>query len=244
MRFAASSSNPSIETALYTRRTLARLAASTATAAALSTVFAKPAVSLASSSELDALITAVDDHIDPATAEPAFTSRVYFDISVRGGKPRRFIVGCYGNLLPATVRNFEALALSVDAGYAHTPIYRLVPGLTVQMGDVLRNGGKSGRAAVAAGLTPTFPAESYRILHTVPGMVSMVRAPGGAVDSRFFVTTRPGDSGYLDVDGGRYVAFGRVIEGLEYLQDLDDVGSRGGDSRPLSPIDIVSCGIL
>jgi peptidylprolyl isomerase len=110
------------------------------------------------------------------------------------------------------------------------------------MGDVLHNGGKSGRAATGPDLT--FPAEGYRVLHTIPGIVSMSRAPGGAVDSRFFVNTRPGDSSYLDVDGGRYVAFGRVVDGLDVLLDLDAVGSRGGDSRPLAPIEIVSCGVL
>lgn len=183
-----------------------------------------------------------DDRIDPLFAEPKITSRVFFDISVSGAPARRFVVGCYGEIVPKTVANFEELASRPpgENGYMHTKVYRLLPGLTVQMGDVLNNFGRSGKAASE----DSFPAEGYRVQHTMPGIVSMVRGPNGNVDSRFFVTTRPGDSGYLDMNGGRYVAFGRVVEGFDALLDLNAIGGRSGDSRPKAKIEIVDCGVL
>jgi cyclophilin family peptidyl-prolyl cis-trans isomerase len=180
--------------------------------------------------------------IDPFTDEPPFTSQVFLDLNVGGAPSRRVTIGCYGSVVPKTVANFEELARrpAGKGGYAGTRVYRLLPGLTVQMGDVLQNNGRSGMSAAGG----TMRAEGYRIKHTMPGIVSMVRGPEGSVDSRFFITTRPGDSGYLDAKGRSYVAFGRVIEGLNILTDLDRIGSRTGDSRPNASINITSCGVL
>lgn len=182
------------------------------------------------------------DLSDTTVAEPPVTARVYFDLSTDGRQPRRIVIGCYGTVAPETVRNFTELAVRSpeQGGYAHTDVYRIVPGLTVQMGDVLRNGGKSGRAANGSQMQP----ETYRILHTVPGIVSMVRGTGAAVDSRFFITTRPGDSSYLDSESHKYVAFGRVIDGFDVLLEMERNGSRGGDSKPNRPIQIQDCGLL
>lgn len=183
------------------------------------------------------------DLADASSAEPPITAKVYFDLSVKGAPARRIIVGCFGTIAPNTVANFIELAnRSPDGGggYALTEVYRVVPGLTVQMGDVLRNGGRSGRASNGSSL----PAETYRLLHTVPGVVSMARGPGGTIDSRFFVTTRPGDSSYLDAESRKYVAFGRILSGFEVLLDFERIGSRGGDSRPKLPIVITRCGTL
>lgn len=163
--------------------------------------------------------------IDPITDEPEITDRVYIDLSIPGQPSRRLIIGLYGNLTPRTVDNFKRLA---ENGYADTSVYRIVPGLTIQMGDVLGNGGKSGRPAIDDG-RPFLP-DNYRVKHTMPGIVSMVRRPDGLVDSRFFVATRPGDSMYLD---GRYVGFGRVLQGLEFVREVEKAGGEGFVRRPV-----------
>ncbi len=86
--------------------------------------------------------------------------------------------------------------------------------------------------------------ETPRVRHTVPGIVSMARGVGGAVDSRFFVTTRPGDSEYLDTPGREYVAFGVVEQGMDVVLEMDRIGGRGGDSKPKKKITIVKCGVI
>jgi cyclophilin family peptidyl-prolyl cis-trans isomerase len=226
-------------------RTVALLGASAAVAAASAAV--EDADARDGSPEDRVIVgTRSVDHddldIDPAVWEPPFSSRVFFDFSVGGAPARRVVIGCYGSVVPKTVTNFEELARRPpgQGGYVGTRVYRLLVGLTVQMGDVLQNNGRSGLSA-GGGL---MAAEGYRIKHTVPGIVSMVRAAGGNVDSRFFITTRPGDSGYLDAPGRGYVAFGRVLEGLNVLTDMDQVGSRTGDSKPNIAIEIKACGVL
>lgn len=152
------------------------------------------------------------------------------DISLDNAPPRRVTIALYGTIVPATVQNFLRLC---ETAYADTPVYRIVPGLTVQLGDVLRNGGKSGLAATPAG---TLPVENTRILHTGPGIVSMVAAKG-LVDSRFFVVTRPGDSAYLD---GKYVAFAFVEHGMDVFYDAERLSS-GFVKRPVR---VVATGLL
>lgn len=178
--------------------------------------------------------TKVESDIDPDTNEPKITDRVYFDVLVGSGKaPQRFVIGVYGELLPTVVQNFKRLAQN---GYADTSVYRIVPGLTIQLGDVLHNNGKSGRAALFDG-TPFVP-DNFRVSHTIPGIVSMVRTPNGLVDSRFFIATREGDSRYLD---GRYAAFGRVVEGMDVVKIVERAGGEGFIRRPVR---IVASGIL
>lgn len=170
-----------------------------------------------------------EDDIDPEVNEPEFTDRVYLDIAVAEKPSSRVIIGLYGNVTPKTVDNFKKVATSTLPG---TDVYRIVPGLTVQLGDVLHNGGKSGKAATVDG--QPMASENFRVKHTIPGIVSMVRNPDGRVDSRFFITTRPGDSAYLD---GRYVGFGRVVEGMEYIYSLEKQFGKGFVKRNVKIVD-------
>lgn len=182
-------------------------------------------------------------YIDPILNPPLVTTRVFFDIAIASRPPKRIIIACFGALVPATVANFAALASATPPApsYADTDVYRVVPGLTVQLGDVLHNAGRSGVSAAG----PPLEAEGTRLLHTMPGIVSMVRGPDGRTDSRFFIATRDGDSGYLDVDGRRYVGFGIVEgQGMDVVKEIEAVGARGGDSKPLKRVTIVKCGVL
>lgn len=171
--------------------------------------------------------------IDPATDEPQITDHVFVDLSISGKPSHRLVIALYGNLMPRVVTNFKKLAAN---GYTDTPVYRIVPGLTIQLGDVLRNGGKIGQAAIDDG--QSFIPDNFRVKHTKPGIVSMVRRPDGTVDSRFFIATRIGDSMYLD---GRYAAFGRVVEGMEFLREVEKAGGEGFIRRPVR---VVSSGVL
>lgn len=171
--------------------------------------------------------------IDPASNEPKITDHVFVDLSIAGQASHRLVIALYGDLMPQVVENFKKLA---TGGYADTPVYRIVPGLTVQLGDVLRNGGKIGQAAIDD--CQSFVPDNFRVKHTIPGIVSMVRRPDGTVDSRFFIATRNGDSMYLD---GRYAAFGRVVEGMEFLKQVEKAGGEGFIRRPVR---VVSSGIL
>lgn len=172
--------------------------------------------------------------IDPGTDEPEITDRVYLDFTLDGGAPERVTIGLYGNIVPSTVANFKSL---VQSGYVGTSVYRVVPGLTVQLGDVLNNGGKSGRAATEDG---TLELENVRVKHSIPGLVSMANGRDGRVDSRFFITTRPGDSGYLD---GRYCAFGRVMDNMEFWYRVERAAGKNAFGSRLPKVRIIGAGM-
>lgn len=170
--------------------------------------------------------------IDPEINAPPVTDVVYIDLQLLSGSVKRIKLGLYGTIVPATVDNFLRL---IDQGYRDTKVYRVVSGLTIQLGDVLQNGGKSGRAATESGY---LQAENFQISHSTAGIASMV-VEKGKVDSRFFLTTRPGDSRYLD---GRYVAFGRVQEGMDVLYEIERFSGADGVIRKPVAIPITSCG--
>ena len=65
--------------------------------------------------------------------------------------------------------------------------------------------------------------ENTRVSHSMRGIVSMVTdKERKEVDSRFFITTRRGDSFYLD---GKFVAFGRVVEGMQVIDEIEQAVS-------------------
>lgn len=172
--------------------------------------------------------------IDPSTDEPEITDKIYIDFSLSTSpSSKRIIVGLYGNLLPKVVSNFKNLCTS---SYTDTFIYRIVPGLTIQLGDTLNNKGKTGKSSFTN--EDSFTPDNFRIKHTIPGIVSMVKRTDGTVDSRFFITTRPGDSMYLD---GKYAGFGRVIDGMNVLKDIERAGGEGYIKKPVK---ILKCGLL
>jgi len=157
--------------------------------------------------------------IDPATdGSLLITDTVEMTIRAGDSAAERISIGLFGCAAPRTVDNFKRLV--ADGAYDNTSVYRIVPSLTVQMGDVLHNGGASGGE--------TREAENYRVLHTIPGIVSMVRNRDASIDARFFVATRQGDSQYLD---GKYSAFGIVTQGLDKLASLERFAGRANIPR-------------
>jgi peptidylprolyl isomerase len=55
--------------------------------------------------------------------------------------------------------------------------------------------------------------------------------------SQFFVTFAP--TPWLD---GKHVVFGKVVEGMEVLDKVEQQGTRSG--RPLKPVELVDCRVL
>ena len=91
---------------------------------------------------------------------------------------------------------------------------------------------------------PTFAHENYDIKHSVAGLVSMVNSGvgggSGQSDSRFLIQLID-DAGFLD---GRYVAIGRVSEGMEVVRAIERVKVSGTKNKPLEPVSIDGAGVL
>jgi len=76
--------------------------------------------------------------------------------------------------------------------------------------------------------------------HNRLGTLSMVKSRTSRNDSRFFITTKV-DAGYLD---GKYVGFGRVLEGMDVVFQIESIGGNPPKNSPKKKVEIVNCGLL
>ena len=118
----------------------------------------------------------------------------------------------YPEKAPNTVNNFISLA---NKGFYDGLIFhRVIPGFMIQGG--CPNG--NGMGGPGYEINGEFAANGFRqndLLHTT-GVLSMARtmAPNSA-GSQFFIM--PEDAPHLD---GQYAAFGKVIEGIEVVDEI------------------------
>ena len=131
----------------------------------------------------------------------------------------------YPEVAPNTVNNFISL---VKKGFYDGLIFhRVIPGFMIQGGDP-KGSGSGGPGYCIKG---EFRANGFanELLHS-RGVLSMARtmAPNSA-GSQFFVMHE--DSPHLD---GQYAAFGKVIEGIEVVDEVCKVRTDYND-RPRIP---------
>lgn len=132
----------------------------------------------------------------------------------------------YPEIAPNTVNNFISL---IKKGYYDGLIFhRIIRGVMIQGGDP-RGTGMGGPGYSIRG---EFSANGFTndLKHT-EGVLSMARTmdPNSA-GSQFFLMTSV--SPHLD---GQYAAFGKVIEGLNLIMDLEKVKTSFGD-KPLEDV--------
>lgn len=145
--------------------------------------------------------------------------------------------------LPQTCENFIKLCHSNDDEghtYMNSKIFKIEPKVGICLGDLPHSNGKEGKChpSINGGLD-TFPDEAMVLTHSEKGIISMISTGVDKNDSRFFITTVD-DAPHLD---GRHVAFGRVKEGMDALEEIvKNTYTKKG--RPTVDIQVVSCGTL
>ena len=164
----------------------------------------------------------------PAAAEPFQTLR-HAEITVRD----------YGTIkleldegsAPITVANFIKLAQS--GFYDGLTFHRIMDGFMIQGGDPKGNGTGGADEKIRGEFAQN--GVDNPISH-VKGVISMARAKDpDSASSQFFITVA--DATFLD---GSYAAFGRVVEGMEILEQIakdarpiDDNGTIPPDQQPV-----------
>ena len=131
----------------------------------------------------------------------------------------------YPEIAPETVKNFVDLA---SKGFYNGLIFhRVIPGFMIQGGDP-EGTGMGGPGYCIKG---EFTSNGFRndLKHT-RGVLSMARAMNpDSAGSQFFIMHE--DSPHLD---GQYAAFGKLIEGIEVVDEIASVRTDYND-RPLEP---------
>lgn len=171
-----------------------------------------------------------------ALVELKVTHKVYFDIAIDGHYFGTIVIGLFGSTVPHTVKNFLTISTKgiKEKTYAGTRFHRIIPRTLIQGGDIVENDG-SGSISIYG---KYFPNENFLINYTAPGFVGMANFGKDKNGCQFFITTRE-----LEELNGRYVIFGKILEGEELIYKIQHMKSNYDDT-PVKPIAIIDSGQL
>ncbi len=134
---------------------------------------------------------------------------------------KTFRAELYPDIAPNTVNNF--ISLVKKGFYDGLTFHRVIAGFMIQGGDPAGN----GTGGPGYGIKGEFRGNGFaknNIRHT-RGVLSMARAMNpDSAGSQFFVMHA--DAFYLD---GQYAAFGKVIEGMETVDEIASVATDWND---------------
>uniref|UniRef100_A0A7S3VFU9 Peptidyl-prolyl cis-trans isomerase n=1 Tax=Chaetoceros debilis TaxID=122233 RepID=A0A7S3VFU9_9STRA len=203
----------------------------------------------------NAKLAAVNEEVFALNDSVNGSKKAYLDFEVEDEKAKggdsptiqRVTIELATAALPKTCQNFLALCQKEDEGnltYEGSKVFKIEPKVGICLGDVTENNdGLQGSCHSSSnGSTDSpysFEHESVVLSHAQKGMISMLSTGLDRNDSRFVITTVD-DAPHLD---GKYVAFGRVSEGIELLEDLvKNTYTKKG--MPGVNIKVAKCGIL
>ncbi|HEY2881597.1 MAG TPA: peptidylprolyl isomerase [Pirellulales bacterium] len=179
-----------------------------------------------------ALTPAADDK----KADDKKLPRCYLDINIDGKPAGRVVVELRPDVVPKTAENFRALCTGEKGfGYKGSPFHRVIPGFMCQGGDITSGDGFGGKSIYGE----KFADENFKLKHDV-GVLSMANsgAHTGTNGSQFFICTAKDD--FLD---GDYVAFGKVVDGMDIVKKIEALGTPG-KGTPKGKIVVADCGQL
>jgi peptidylprolyl isomerase len=116
--------------------------------------------------------------------------------------------------------------------YKNTNFFRIVKEGWIQGGDIVDNMGTGGHSVYGS----VFPDECFTVKHSREGVLGMANNGKDSNASQFYVTVA--QNSWMD---GKYVAFGRVVEGLSIIHRIHSLATHP-DQRPMSEVVITDCG--
>ena len=138
---------------------------------------------------------------------------------------KKIKIELYPDKAPITVENFEKL---VKEGFYNGLIFhRVISGFMIQGGDPLGTGTGGSKNKIKGEFRSNGVQNDLK--HT-RGVISMARSANpDSASSQFFIMHK--DAPHLD---GQYAAFGKVVEGIEVVDEIASVQTDFRD-KPVTP---------
>ncbi|KAI8080964.1 peptidyl-prolyl cis-trans isomerase cyp5 [Thamnidium elegans] len=173
--------------------------------------------------------------------------KVFFDVAVNGQPSGRMTFKLFSDVVPKTAENFRALCTGEKGigksgkalTFKNSAFHRIIPGFMAQGGgegcyiDFTLGDGRGGESIYGH----KFNDENFTLKHQGKGTLSMANAGPNTNGSQFFITFD--ETPWLD---GAHTVFGKITEGTEVLDLLEQYGTQSG--RPTAKIEIIDSGEL
>lgn len=159
-------------------------------------------------------------------------SSVFLDIRIGDAPPKRITILLRDNIAPKCAENFRQLCTHGKGfGFKSSIFHRIIPGFMAQGGDFERGDGTGGRSIYGV----KFADENFTLKHNARGILSMANSGPDSNGSQFFILFGAAD--WLD---GKHTIFGRIVDGMNVLDDMEKCGTSSG--TPTKRIVIVDSG--
>lgn len=183
-----------------------------------------------------------DDPI-PFPENTSDTKRIQIFIELEGLEDTgttgsKMIFELANDIVPKTCDNFVRLCTHENGhGYKGSLFHQVLRNQVVVGGDIDGTGGRSSHAP-SQGDRGFFEDENFAVPHSQVGVLSMVPHGTDRNASQFLITL--GEE--CDHLNGRQVAFGRIVEGADVLNNFNQVFSVNG--KPLASVVVKDCGVV
>uniref|UniRef100_A0AAQ5YBI2 E3 SUMO-protein ligase RanBP2 n=1 Tax=Amphiprion ocellaris TaxID=80972 RepID=A0AAQ5YBI2_AMPOC len=160
--------------------------------------------------------------------------QVFLTVAADGQPLGTVTIELFSHIVPKTTENFRALCTGEKGfGLKDSIFHRVIPDFMCQGGDITNSDGTGGKSIYGS----QFEDENFDVRHTGPGILSMANRGRDTNNSQFFITLKKAE--HLDF---KHVAFGWVRDGMEVVQQMGELGTKGG--LPSKKFVITDCGQL